>query len=55
MKRIAPTDASRDAELNPVHLPDGREVSWAVAFPRDFAIQFAGTQPTFDDELQLAA
>lgn len=35
-------DASLDAELNGVRLPDGRVVSWAVAFPRDYETIFKG-------------
>jgi hypothetical protein len=40
MKALTPTapdrkaDASLDATLNPVQLPSGAIVSWAVAFPR---------------------
>jgi hypothetical protein len=31
---VALTDGSMNVQLNPVRLPDGSIVPWAVAFPR---------------------
>jgi hypothetical protein len=45
MKKAAQVDASMNLALNPVTLPDGRRVPWAVAFPRNFEIEFQGIEP----------
>ena len=39
-------DASQNPALNGVRLPDGRVVSWAEAFPRDYATIFRKTTAT---------
>jgi len=44
-------DGSTNVELNGVTLPDGRKVSWADAFPIDFAELFKGIEPPADPRL----